>query len=186
MEELIENYAIDEHIHRYACWTAARAASTSRFSNAEVYQFISDCGLKEAVQALQLKDEMNHSIYKTWFVEQANCLLKKMQKYRNSKDKERKKLFGVAAKLVSIYVKTVEVLPSDGISKISQVAFPPIDRYLLSGLKKELDLKDISWSKMAEERYMALIEKLKVFMGERPFWKLEFYWDLNKKQRVKN
>jgi hypothetical protein len=174
------DYTIEEHVHRYACWTAARAASTSRFSNAEVLQFITDSGLREALQALRLNVEINHSIYKDWYVEQVNILLKNMDEYKNSKDKKRKKLFGIAAKIVSIYIKTAEILPSLGDSKISKVAFPPIDRFLLSGLKKKLELKNISWSNMEKDEYMGLIETLKKFIGNEPFWKLEMYWDLNK------
>lgn len=60
-------------------------------------------------------------------------------------------------------------------AEISKVAFPPIDRFLLDSLKKELDLKNISWSKMKEKEYMQLIEVLKRFMKEEPFWKLEYY-----------
>ncbi|WP_157580908.1 hypothetical protein [Segetibacter koreensis] len=86
---------------------------------------------------------------------------------------------------MSIYVKTVEIIPSKGMSKISHVAFPPIDRYLLSGLKKDLQIENISWSEMEEEAFMKLIDQLKEFMKEEPFWKLEYYWDLNKKINVK-
>ena len=87
------------------------------------------------------------------------------------KNKKRKKGFGIAAKIISIYVKTVEVIPSTGNSKISFVAFPPIDRYLLSGLKKELQLTNISWSDMEEEEFIDIVEKLKNFINEKPFWK---------------
>jgi hypothetical protein len=97
----------------------ARAASTSRFSNAEVSQFINDSGLREALQALRLKDEMNHSIYKDWDIKQVNILLKNMEKYKNSKEKKRIRLFGIAAKVVSIYIKTAAVVPLLGDSKIS-------------------------------------------------------------------
>jgi len=177
-----KEYTIEEHVHRYACWTAARAASTSRFSNTEVSQFITESGLKKALESLRLKDEMNHLIYKKWYVEQVNSLLEQMVKYNNLEDKKRIRLFGIAAKIVSIYIKTAEVLPSNGNSKISKVAFPPIDRFLLNGLKKQLKLTNISWSKMEEEEYINLVETLKKFIGDEPFWKLESYWDLSEIQ----
>jgi len=63
-------------------------------------------------------------------------------------NQKRKREFGIAAKILSIYIKTAEVIPSMRGSKISKVAFPPIDRYLLSGLKSEIKIKNISWSGM--------------------------------------
>ncbi len=178
---MTNNYTIEEHVHRYACWAAARAASSSRFKNIEVSQFINQSALRDALKELRLKDEMNHSIYKKWYVKQVNVLKKRLENYKNSKDKERHISFGIAAKIVSIYVKTAEVLPNKGKSKISKVAFPPIDRFLLNRLQKELGLKNVSWSKMEQQEYMETIETLKNFMKDEPFWKLEFYWDLNQK-----
>ncbi len=62
----IRTYSIDEHIHRYACWTAARAASTSRFKNIEVAKFINDSGLREALSLLEKNKKIDHEIYKKW------------------------------------------------------------------------------------------------------------------------
>jgi hypothetical protein len=42
-----------------------------------------------------------------------------MEKYKNSKDKKRIRLFGIAAKVVSIYIKTAAVVLLLGDSKIS-------------------------------------------------------------------
>lgn len=176
----LEKFSIEEHTHRFGLWAAARAASTSRFTNSEIADFINQCQLKESLQELKALDNIDHEIYKDWFIKKANVLIECMNKYENAKNKKRKKSFGIAAKIISIYVKTFEVIPSKGDSKISRVAFPPIDRYLLSGLKNELTLTNISWSEMNEEDFMNLVEKLKGFIKEEPFWKLEFYWDLNK------
>ena len=180
----IDNYSIEEHTHRFGLWTAARAASTSRFSNSEVAAFIKESKLKEALGELQSSQEMNHEIYKDWFIRRVNSILAGMSNYINVNDKKRKKIFGIAAKIVSIYVKTVEIIPSKGNSKISHVAFPPIDRFLLAGLKEKLKIKNISWSNMEEEEYMKLIGDLKELIGDKPFWTLEYYWDLNKNADV--
>jgi hypothetical protein len=177
--EKIEHYSIEEHLHRYACWTAARAASTSRFSNSEISKFITASGTKDALESLRQKDEITHSIYKEWFIVQSNALLKAMNDYKQPKAKKRKREFGIAAKILSIYIKTVEVIPTKGSSAIALVAFPPIDSFLLKGLKKELVIDNTSWSTMEENEYMEMIEKLKNFMREKPFWKLEYYWNLN-------
>lgn len=77
------------------------------------------------------------------------------------------------------------MLPSKGSSMLSNVAFPPIYRYLLASLKKKIDVKNISWSEMEEDEFMKLIDQLKEFVKDEPFWKLEYYWDLNKTTNAK-
>lgn len=62
-----EHYTIDEHIHRYAIWTAARAASVSRFSNREISRFILESGLRNDVGQLA-KREISRDDYKQWFI----------------------------------------------------------------------------------------------------------------------
>lgn len=178
----IQDHTIDEHTHRFGLWTAARAASTSRFSNSEVAKFIESCNLKEAVEQLRRLTHMDHETYKEWFIRTANFIKKCMSEHKSVKQK--KVTFGIAAKMLSIYIKTVEVLPTKGSSLISNVAFPPIDRFLLSNLKMKQDLKNISWSKMENDEFIQLIEQLKQLTKEEPFWKLEYYWDLNKKRAL--
>ena len=181
-------YTIEEHLHRYACWTAARAASTSRFSNDEVAGFLLSCNLRENLEELRTKSIVTHEIYREWFLTQVNSLRSCLIGYKNVKnpDIHRVKEFGIAAKMVSIYIKTVEVMPSKGISPISMVAFPPIDSILLKKLQseKEIDILNTAWSGMGEKEFMEVIEKLKNIMGGQPFWKLEYFWNLNKKGNV--
>ena len=181
-------YTIEEHLHRYACWTAARAASTSRFSNDEVAGFLLDCNLRENLEKLRIDGTVTHKDYRAWFVKQVESLLHCFGQYENPKIKGifRKTKFGIAAKMVSIYIKTVEVMPSKGTSNISMVAFPPIDSILLKKLvsEKEIDILNTAWSGMEETEFMEVIEKLKNIMGDQPFWKLEYFWNLNKKGNV--
>jgi hypothetical protein len=83
--------------------------------------------------------------------------------------------FGIAGKVVSIYVKTAEILPTGGLSPISKVAIPPIDSYLLKGLQ----IKTKAWSTLGKEEYMQLVNKLEEKNEGRPFWTIEYYWNLN-------
>src|SRR5690606_35206875 len=106
-----------------------------------------------------------------------------MDDYRNLKNEKihRKKGFGIAAKIVSIYIKSVEVLPSNGSSAISKVAFPPVDSILLKNLisEKKIDIKSTAWSRMSKEDFMEVIGILKSLMVDEPFWKLEYFWNVN-------
>jgi hypothetical protein len=117
-------YNFEEHIHRFACWTAARAASIGRYSNEEIKSIIDRLDLRGKI--LQLKQEnIDHALYTEWFkgiviqVKEAMQEIKKEDKLRNIS-------FGIAAKVVSIYVKTAEVMTTDATSRLSEIAFPPL------------------------------------------------------------
>ena len=171
-----KDYTIGEHVHKYACWTAARAASISRFSNNEIIQFISETGLRNELNKIN-KEAITREKYKEWFVRQTEAIEESMNKYVGSRDKSvfRNVSFGIAAKVISIYIKTSEVIPSGGLSAISKVAIPPIDSFLLKGLK----IKGKAWSSLNKEEYMKLVNDLEERLEGEPFWKLEFYWNLN-------
>lgn len=170
------NYTIEEHIHKYACWTAARAASISRFSNNEITQFILENNLRTELGKIKEK-KITSDEYKEWFIKQVDGILTSMKNYTSNKGEKffRNISFGIAAKVISIYVKTSEVIASGGLSPISQVAFPPVDSYLLKGLK----IKGVVWSKLEKGDFINLIGQLEKLNEGKPFWKLEFYWNLN-------
>lgn len=71
----IEDYSIEDHTHRFGLWTAARAASTSRFSNSEIAEFLEKCKLKESLQELRNSHSMDHEIYKEWFIQKATFIV---------------------------------------------------------------------------------------------------------------
>ena len=167
---------MEEHVHRYSCWTAARAASISRFSNNEISQFILENNLQNALGEIK-KEEITSAQYKEWFVRQTDVMETSMKNYVESREEKpfRNISFGIAAKVVSIYVKTSEIISSGGLSPISKVAIPPVDSYLLKGLK----IKSKPWSTLNKEEYMTLVNDLEDRVQGQPFWKLEFYWNLN-------
>lgn len=59
-------YSIDEHTHRFAIWTAARAASRSGLKNIEVELLINQSNLKNEVERLRQLPSLNENIYKHW------------------------------------------------------------------------------------------------------------------------
>jgi hypothetical protein len=174
---ILDNYTIEEHLHRYACWTAARAASISRFKNSEIVSCFEKVSLREKVQSLRHEYNLNHNDYLQWFISMCDKIMVALNEIE-TKEKGRRISFGIAAKLVSIYIKTVEVLPTKGASRLSNIAFPPIDSILLNNLKKKsnLEITSVNWSKMEKGYFIDLINQLKAFIGDLPFWKLELYW----------
>ena len=115
------DYNISEHTHRYAFWCAARAASKSRFFNVEIGEFIEGFGLRNKVDELRNVPDVSYPYYKEWFILQSKTLLQRMIEYNPKKEQHntRNIAFGIAAKIISVYIKTVEIIPSGGKSSIS-------------------------------------------------------------------
>lgn len=174
-------YSIQEHTHRYACWTAARAASIGRFSNEEVSDYFGQIKIEEKVNALRLNVTLDFNQYEQWFRAITNELLElltQQEKYKGNRDRIKRNVsFGIAAKMISIYIKTVEVIPTLGATLLSQIAFPPIDSILLNRIPDEWEIdKGMRWSKLDEAPYMQLIKELRALHQDPAFWKLEVYW----------
>jgi len=88
--------------------------------------------------------------------------------------------FGLAAKIISIYIKTVEVLPTKGLSILSQVAYPPIDSILLKNLNTRHKIKSkTNWSTFKWSDYVQVIEFLQIHYPKVPGWKIEVEWKVS-------
>ena len=63
------SYTIEEHTHRYAIWTSARASSRSRLKNTEVEYLISQVKLRQEVEQLRQQSSLNDTTFKEWLRE---------------------------------------------------------------------------------------------------------------------
>lgn len=163
------SYSFNEHKHRYAIWTAARAAQRS---------FTTTKNIKEAICATSLKD----------FCE-SDCVVSQVDFDQHHKEwcKTIIKTFaqfgvpcsyGRAAKIIAIYLKTSYVLANSAEAEKCFVIHPPIDRILLSFLSKFEKLKDLNklnWTQFQEEDYWKLVERLRLEFKYFD-WRLEEYW----------
>lgn len=180
MNQMTYNFA--EHAHRYACWTAARAASISRFSNSEISGFIEAIQLRQQVEQLQQKDTVSKDLFRDWFIATAEELAQTMAAYLPKLQPgkailKRNISFGIAAKVIAIYIKTFDVLPSRGQSVLAAVAYPPIDSILIGNLSKKWPIdKSIKWSQLDQEKFMRLLDDISRNFGDHPWWKLEENW----------
>lgn len=181
----INDYTIDEHTHRFAMWTAARAASRSRLKNTEVELLICESQLKEEVERLRKSPALNEIIYKNWIkvIGEKICTIVQAQAWSDFKLKTFH--FGLAAKIISIYIKTVEVIPTKGLSLLSQIAYPPIDGILLKNLniKHSLKLK-VNWSTFEWEQYSNVIDELNRLYPSIPKWKIEVLWKISNEEDI--
>lgn len=161
-------YTIEDHIHRFAVWTSARAIQRA---------FTTTSNIETAINISELRNEViefskNSVDYDSWHKNICTELIKAFKRLSIACS------FGRAAKLVAIYVKTTVVIRDGGTSEFSKVAHPPLDRILLLNLHKKnksLQLNKETWTKWDDEKYYSVIQKLRQFNYDY-FWKLEADW----------
>ena len=174
-------YDISEHRHRFAVWTAARAVQSARGgdSNATVRRGVERSGIREFISSdtgasMGSADEYD-DLHRTW----CRQAIEAMQDGGTSGV-----TYGRAAKLIAIYVKTLVVM-QDPDAPLSRIAHPPVDSFLLDGLKSDSQFSSSSrklwrsakWSKLNETTYFEVIESFRAEGLDRPaFWAIERYW----------
>ena len=202
-KEIIESYDQVKHIFRYAAWAASTAAGSSqkcRFKVAKGRDLLAEADLKKLAKGFDYLKDVDE--FDKWHDEKCEELVQKAKeilKYTNSKKKP-SFTYGVAAKLLNCYLKTIFVTQFNGSllpverEKISAI-HPPIDRLLLNSIRSNLDLlyakseiinkrkfwkcKDIqSWSLYEAGDYKKVIGEIKQIQKKRnqPLWKIEAFW----------
>ncbi|WP_373549335.1 hypothetical protein [Haliscomenobacter sp.] len=170
------NYDHAEHLHRFACWTAAAAVRRAFAGNEVIAQVIEDVNLKQELSELNTEALSSEA-----FDETHNKLAKELiEVLKNRLESEAAKemvTYGRAAKIIAVYIKTCYVIP-DPECALSRVAHPPIDRILLSTISKCHKIFDDqlpNWTQLDEVKYTALVKTLRRIEPDH-FWKLERYW----------
>jgi hypothetical protein len=172
----MKSYNFQNHIHQFGVWAAARAASISRLTNVEVETIFNAVEIEKRVQELQHTKKITPAKYKKWHILLCNEIIALVPKKINKK--KRVISFGIASKLVSIYLKTTIVLPGLGKTPLACIAYPPIDRFLIRSLNNFCDTNyNTNWSTFNINDYLIIIEKLQqTFKG--CLWHAEVLWIL--------
>lgn len=173
-------YTFEEHIHRYAVWTAARAVNRD-FAKTEV--------IRSAIEkSKMLREYLNNpvpdaSAYQFWHSKCAKQLIKAFKSSGITCS------YGRAAKIIAIYLKTALILPRRGRGPECKAIFPPIDSILLKAFvsdeditkeisKEDMDyLKKVAWTKIEDEDYSKLRKIISKYADYD--WTLEKYWKVN-------
>ncbi|MEM7573855.1 MAG: hypothetical protein AAF433_13190 [Bacteroidota bacterium] len=170
------DYSSSEYLHRFACWTAARAVQR-RFPGANsesIKAAIDDSKLKSKMDEICRQPTMTAAMYDAWH-QRMGQELKAHLTQKGMQDVS----FGRAAKIIAIYFKTAW-LPRLLGTELAWVAHPPIDRQLLKALGKcklyPRKQEAIKWTSFDEDKYYACVEILRGIVSEQPFWKIEDYW----------
>lgn len=180
---LVMKYDIQTHIHRYSCWAASRAASTSRNNRftVETGQNILD---NSAIRNLILNPDRlpNSDVefdnqHEIWRKEIIGCA----QRIGNEKFTH-----GIAAKLINIYLKSIIICGGFHEHPNSKFIHPPIDSVLLKKLIEKKfnrrtefwqNAQKIAWSSFNSNEYQNVINEIRIGLQGAPLWKIEEFWE---------
>lgn len=163
-----KTYTFNEHKHRYAVWTAARA-QRAFVKNEKICEAIEKTSLRNFAETITTinQSEFDHQ-HKEWCHDIIEFFGEKECKY------------GRAAKIVAIYLKTAVILPAQGLSPLCNVIHPPIDSIFLHNIAEKTKLKNLAklrWTNLKEEAYWTLVDTLRKEFNDCN-WLLEYYWNI--------
>jgi hypothetical protein len=156
-------FTFEEHLHRYAVWTAARAAQRGFTTTENISDAIQKTELRSLISGIEVQD------YDNFHRQSCGQIIGHFKVLDLPEDKI---TYGRAAKIVAIYIKTAIVI-RDPLGPLAKMAHPPIDRIILFNH----GYRD-NWTELTEERYFELINILRPINDE-PFWTIEEKWVLN-------
>ncbi|MCY7310620.1 MAG: hypothetical protein LH619_07570 [Chitinophagaceae bacterium] len=163
----MRGYSIDEHTHRFALWTAARAVQRSFTTTENVKFAIDNSGLQNFVESSACESETQFDEFHKL------CANKIMLAFKVKNIDEVS--YGRAAKIIGIYLKTAIVIRSGGLDDRCSFIHPPVDRILLTKLSEfgELNgLKNKNWTQLSKDGYWEIVDIIR--KSKFPFdWTLE-------------
>lgn len=170
-------YSFHDHIHNYACWTAARAVQRNFTTTEKIIKAIeaSDLVHEDENNKIQTNEEFDSFHRKC-----CNQIKDYLESTYNIDTP-----YGRAAKIVAIYLKTSVIIRNSGKGDLARVAHPPIDRILLGNIhkvNKNLGVGEINWTTIEEKPYFELIEKLRTLKLDN-FWELEEFWNVRNEKK---
>jgi hypothetical protein len=171
----MNTYTFEEHIHRYAVWTAARAAQRGFTKTKVIDEVIKEVGLRDYLN----NPHTDQTEFDGWHQEMASRMAGAFERRGVECS------FGRAAKIIAIYLKTALLLPKGPGAKECLVIHPPIDRILLQNFAKSLKghaehsklrsfFSQKKWTEFTDVEYRDVI---KAFRDIRQLdWTIEVYW----------
>ena len=168
-------YTLSIARHRFYAWAACRAAQagSAKAKRHEMLDALMDSGVVKFLGKIPdpkpTREELDKLFYE--WVERAITSLKT--------NHNKMVAFGVAAKLVSVYLKGAYVLHSKVDSVLAQHIHPPIDSILLKSIDKANGTrlsKTHKWQKLDRANYELVISTLRNLNGDKPFWHIEKNW----------
>lgn len=165
------NFRFDDHVHRFAIWTAARAVSRNFTHSNAVRNAIELTRLRDFVEERLILNSESWSLFHINTCEQIVSAL--------SRSGAKNASYGRAAKIVAIYLKTAVIIPNRTNDSRLEIVHAPIDAILLATLYKAHNLSRLrteKWTLFSKEDYWSLISFLEQ-LGLPINWRLEAYWN---------
>jgi hypothetical protein len=167
----MSTYSFNEHRHRYAVWTAARAVQRNFTTTVAIKKALESSDIRAFMEA---EKEYSNSEFDEFHIVCADKIIDSFE----SQGIENVS-YGRAAKIIAIYLKTSVVLCSKATCQKSKVIHPPIDRILLQNLSKAMpgleELAKINWTTLKSEKYWQIVELVRLRTGSFN-WQLEAFW----------
>jgi hypothetical protein len=165
-------YNINEHIHLYAVWTAARAVQRGFVKTEKIKIAIESSDLRRfAERPVVASPRAYQLLHRKW----ATQLL---LSFKAQKVEVRKLTYGRMAKIIAVYLKTAVIIPSKGKTSVCKIIHPPIDAILLKRISKEPNCERFKfhrWTSLNETAYWELCKDIEQSFGYFD-WRLEKYW----------
>lgn len=128
MTDLNTVYSHAEHLHRFACWTAARAAQRG-WAGATTKTITK--ALEDTEFAANLQELFDSSPDSKMFDAWHSSIVQEIGEVLLKLDLEPKGItYGRIAKIIAVYIKTVYISAHPD-SSLAEVAHPPVDAILL-------------------------------------------------------
>jgi hypothetical protein len=170
-------YTIDIARHRFSLWAACRAAQagSAKARRSELIAALKECGV-----VAWIADPKNHTVDLTTYDTHFDTWVTNVQGHLEEQCRK-PVMYGVAAKLVSTYLKSVFVLAGSEKTPLARHITPPIDSVHLKRVdavhKTKLSAK-FKWQKLTQQEYQGVVLELRRINGSAPLWHLEQYWEL--------
>lgn len=169
-------YGIELHAHRFAAWSACRAAFRGRtgLNICSGSLILENCGAANFLSANSLPDPTEIDASHRVWCENA-CGTAEHLGLNIS--------HGIAAKLVNVYLKARFVCGGQHFHPKVSALHPPVDGILLSSLvargiiQRSRTGNIPSWTKFDLDNYQNVIMRIRDHLGNSPMWMIEEHWD---------
>lgn len=166
------SYSFEEHKHRFAVWTAARAVQRSFTKTRIISDVIAETGLRSTSNTME---NFSQNEFDEFHRTCCNDLAARF------KQRDIDCSYGRAAKIVSIYLKTKLIIGGDLGGPLASIIHPPIDSILLKNLAKQDkypglgELAGRTWTNFDHTEYWSLVDLIRLNIGFFD-WRLEEFW----------
>lgn len=158
-------YDLNTHCHNFAVWTASRSVQRGFTTTKKIADAIEKSGIRDFVQSHSHTDKAEFKTFHT------QCAIRIITALKNEKC-----TYGIAAKIIAIYLKTTLIIPKKG--KGCNNIHPPLDRILITNFVKCNNIKGYTynpWTKLSKGDYWYLISLIEKYESKID-WELERYW----------